>query len=98
MLARLDDILGAGSRFFAANLFFFHLRAAFVDHADALIEDFDDQIIVSIFFFNFLLQFIEILIMAQALDDFVSQVISLFFDEVWQRDNAATAYFQDHVA
>ena len=98
VLARFDDILGAGPRFFAADLFLLHFRAAFVDHADALAEDFDDQVIVSIFFFDFLLQFIEILIMAQALDDFVSQIVALFFDKVRQRNDAAAAHFQDHIA
>jgi hypothetical protein len=48
----------------------------------------------SISFFSSL----KILIMAQALDDFVSQVVALFFDEVRQRNDAAAAHFQDHIA
>ena len=98
MFARLDDILGLGSRFLAADLFFSHFRAIFIDHADALAEDFDDQVIIGVFFFDFLLQFLEILIVAQALDDFIGQVVPLFFDEIRQGDDTAAADFQGHIA
>ena len=63
-----------------------------------MLQDFDNQIVISVFAFNGLLQIGEILVMAQPLENFIGQVIALLFNQVRQGDHAAAADFQDHVA
>ena len=74
------------------------LLAVIINHADILVKDFDDQIVIGIFFFYSFLQVVKILIMTQPFNDFIGQIIALFFNQIGQRDDAAATHFQHHIA
>ena len=66
--------------------------------ADFRIQNFYDNLIVSIFLLQFPVQIFEIFIRAEALDDFARQIVFLATNEIRKRDDAAAAHFENHIA